>query len=148
MKFKYYCVRENGFVFSKLFSIEMIECGFADNWRNTNYIGDSEIRRCPYIGLPDKNGADIYAGDILQIRTQSGRIENFTVEYGIHRRDMKSGWTVDIPSFAFVSDEGHATYPIVNNYWNGHDLEILEVIGNIYQNADLLIKKVDADIIK
>lgn len=90
-----------------------------------------------YTGLKDNNGKEIYEGDVGEIKTQSGRIERFTVEWGIHRRDMKSGWTVDIPSFAFMVD-GKATFPISDNYLNGHDLDIIEIIGNIYDNPSLL----------
>lgn len=97
-----------------------------------------------FTGLLDKNGKEIYEGDIVQIKTQSGRVENFTVEYGIHRRDMKSGWTVDIPGFSFVNSEKFPTFPIVKNYLNGHDLEIIEVIGNIYENPNLINQGTDA----
>jgi uncharacterized phage protein (TIGR01671 family) len=92
-----------------------------------------------FTGLLDKNGKEIYEGDIGEIRTHSGRIERFTVEWGIHRRKMKSGWTVDIPAFAFMVD-GKPTFPIVENYQNGHDLDIITVIGNIYENPDLLTR--------
>jgi uncharacterized phage protein (TIGR01671 family) len=90
-----------------------------------------------WTSLTDKHGKEIYEGDILRIKTQSGREENFVCQWGVHRRDMKSGYTVDIPSFSFVI-EGFPTFPIVNNYMNGHDLEIIEVIGNIYETPGLI----------
>lgn len=90
-----------------------------------------------FIGMQDKNKVNIYDGDIGEIKTMQGRIERFVVEWGIHRRDMKSGWTVDIPGFCFRV-EGFPTFPIVNNYLNGHDLDIIEIIGNIWQNPELI----------
>lgn len=86
-------------------------------------------------GMLDKNGAKIYDGDILLILTESGRKEQFTCVFGVHRREMASGYTVDIPSFSFVNSEGFPTFPIVENYMNGHDLEIIEVIGNTYETT-------------
>lgn len=90
-----------------------------------------------YTGMKDKNGKEIYEGDIGEIKTQSGRLERFVVKWGVHRREMKSGWTVDIPGFCFEVD-GFPTFPIVNNYVNGHDLDIIEIIGNIFENPELL----------
>lgn len=90
-----------------------------------------------YTGLNDRNGNKIWEGDVGEIRTQSGRIERFVVQWGIHRRDMKSGWTVDIPGFCFLID-GFASFPIANNYLNGHDLDIIETTGNIHDNPELI----------
>lgn len=91
-----------------------------------------------FIGLKDKNQKDIYEGDVISILTQNGRIETFEVKWDIHRRDMRSGWTVDIPGFSFVTDEGFPTFPIVDNYQGVHDLSMIEVLGNIYEHPELL----------
>lgn len=94
-----------------------------------------------FIGLQDKNKVDIYEGDIGEIKTQSGRIERFIVKWGIHRREMKSGWTTDIPGFCFEID-GFPSFPIAENYVNGHDLDIIAIIGSIHTHPELLKEKI------
>lgn len=57
---------------------------------------------------------------------------------GIVRRAIGSGLEVDIPSFYFKRTDGLESFPIVNNWAGKHDLEIMEIIGNIYANLELL----------
>lgn len=118
--------------------VELTTCDFK-GVTDTNTYDDISDRfiLMQYTGLNDKNNNPIYEGDIGEVKTQSGRVERFVVEYGIHRRDMASGWTVDIAGFAFMID-GKATFPIANNYQDRHDLEIIRMIGNIYETPELL----------
>jgi uncharacterized phage protein (TIGR01671 family) len=104
-------------------------------YKNGQYVLLGNVYIMDYVGLQDKNKKDIYEGDIGEIRTKGGRIERFRVEWGIHRREMASGWTVDIPGYCFKIG-GFPSFPIVENYLNGHDLDIIEIVGNIYQNPD------------
>ena len=76
-----------------------------------------------YIGLTDTNGVEIYEGDMVNcfLVWHGGHEETvFTVEYGKfpHRR---------IPGF----------YPFYG-LLNGKEVTPLEVIGNIYENPELL----------
>ena len=93
------------------------------------------------IGISDKNGVAIFAGDIVQVKAEDGQINTFSVQYGLHRRRMWSSNTVDIPGFAFVSSlDDSRVFPIAGNYLGGHDLEIMQVVGNIYENPELIGK--------
>lgn len=96
------------------------------------------IKIMEYIGLKDKNGEEIYEADILQIETKDRQIIEILCEYGIARRVMASGWEVDIPSFYFERSDGLKSFPIVYNWQRKHDLEIMEIIGNVHENPELL----------
>ena len=93
-----------------------------------------------YIGMKDKNEKEIYEGDITRIPAEDGGVNAFVVKYGIARRDMKSGWTVDIPCFYFdlIHEKKFKAFPIVKNFKGVHDLTMMEITGNIYENPELI----------
>jgi len=79
-----------------------------------------------YTGLEDKNGIEIYEGDIL-----SGYKCHYPVEYNAGSfmwNDEFLGHTIE------VDTDGLELYYLVES--DGCDT--LEVIGNIYENSDLL----------
>lgn len=112
------------------FSLFVFQVGFS-------HYPETEWNIMQYTGLKDKEGKEIFEGDIGEIKTQSGRIDRFVVKWGVYRRKMASGWEVDIPGFCFWIDN-FPSFPIVNNYNNDHDLDIISIIGNIYENPDLI----------
>ena len=43
IKFRYVCVRENGHIFSRIFTLEQIESGEVRQWWELNLVGKSEL---------------------------------------------------------------------------------------------------------
>ncbi len=83
-----------------------------------------------YTGLKDKNGKEIYEGDILKLE------ENFAKITDADRNIVIVGY--DMGGFMY----GRSHDPLhMNTYlWMGAELKSLEIIGNIYENPELLKK--------
>lgn len=82
-------------------------------------VRDGDWHIMQYTGLKDKNGLDIYEGDIF--KSEIHNPQNFHVEF------VEGAWC--------------ATAPIVEGYpteMNHFSLDSIEVIGNIYENPELL----------
>lgn len=86
------------------------------NWYKRNY----ELMQ--YTGLKDKNGTEIYEGDIVK--------NNFAETIGSVMFADCGYWIKTIDKDIF----GNTIYCDLGDY----DGEVLEVIGNIYQNTELL----------
>lgn len=80
-----------------------------------NNIGRANALLVEYTGLHDKNGKEIYEGDIVK-RTKAWEV--LWMGYGWWLRNIKDG----------------ASFPL-GRY------EVYEVIGNIYENPELLEEK-------
>lgn len=97
---------------------------------------DDDFHLMQYTGLKDKNGKEIYEGDVLSDR-EDGKA-------GViwHGGAWKlSSWTPDFHTYS-IDDKGEEVWPVA---WE-EDLQLLddsplwncEVIGNIYENPELL----------
>lgn len=108
------------------------------------YDGKDEVQRCKieylmqYTGLKDKNGKEIYEGDILL------REELEMVLEREDRRTDKGHVVYEAPSFCIKIDNW-STQPLLQDEYksdsDGLDSELewkYEVIGNIFENSNLL----------
>ena len=90
-----------------------------------------------FTGLKDKNEKEIYEGDIVD-----GFGNRFVIKWGVFRFRKLNEYgdvsLVDVPSFAFTLEGDIPRYPIVSNWRGEHDLNGLEIVGNIYENPELL----------
>ena len=80
------------------------------------------LRRVLYTGLRDKNGKEIYEGDILLVQLQ---------DYGCPKVEL----------FQVLWDDSNVRYKLIDkngDSWGFDNSSPMEVIGNIYENKELL----------
>lgn len=95
-----------------------------------------------FSGMRDKNLNPIFEGDILQIRIASGDLMYIVCQFGTIPRKMDTGWEVEISGFYFLREDGAQCFPISKNYLGGHDRDLMEIVGNIYQQPELFEQKI------
>lgn len=86
-----------------------------------------------YTGLKDKNGREIYEGDILKGKIY-GEIGIFVVEYDVTWEGNSwpaSGFIIEMDSLLLFDKDKAGYMPIING----------KIIGNIYENPELLKKE-------
>jgi uncharacterized phage protein (TIGR01671 family) len=89
-----------------------------------------------FTGLTDKNGKEIYEGDILKSDDDLFLVEFKEVELGI------DDWGLTFKAFCwcfeFKDKSGHQS--IVSNGEKSYSFQAdqMEIVGNLYQNPDLL----------
>jgi len=95
-----------------------------------------------FIGLLDKNKNEIYVGDILKFSFQTKKMLGFP-----YTESIDPGWELweikyIAPSFVYVihlqSNSYYGELPAKPRVISLYYLDVVEVIGNIYENSDLI----------
>jgi hypothetical protein len=113
-----------------------------------NYFKDTSHQIMQYTGLKDKNGKEIYEGDIVSGGVYYGWVKEkglAVVRFGVFEQDGSGGeyspsnclgWYLEL----LVSDFGRE-YETVSLVEEPQKNKMLKVIGNIYENPELLEDK-------
>ena len=80
-----------------------------------------------YTGLKDKNGKEIYEGDIILIKAEG----NWEVKFGMHYTNSGDYYTSQ--AWGFYLNQSEDTESFCD-----YIMDLGEVIGNIYENSELL----------
>ena len=96
-------------------------------WSDFPNPDSKEVILMQYVGKQDMNGNDIYEGDIIQKRIGQDCSDNI----GIIEEDiLRMGWIMQP-----INDEDRFFY---NDRGINFDFHEIEIVGNIYENPDLI----------
>lgn len=115
---------ENGYVFA--FSGEEYS-GFS---LHEMFDDESEFEVMQYTGLKDKNSKEIYEGDIISIRPRGA---NYPINYVVVFNHDELGFRIRFIDRYINNESGFYDEKIKESSY-----DVFEVIGNIYQNRELL----------
>jgi len=87
----------------------------------------NQLELMQYTGLKDKNGKEIYEGDIAILGDGGKVYRKGEVKFGEGLQGEPADW--EGPFWGWVIGD---TEPLIDAFWQ------LEIIGNIYQNPELL----------
>lgn len=113
-------------LYHQIYTRAIVNQKMIDEWCAYDFGGDSNgIILMQYTGLKDKNGVEIYEGDVVQIK-----------DHAFHK---KPGDYTGIEIDGFYPVSYTERMELVAGQWLlMHQLPYITVVGNIYENPELL----------
>lgn len=113
---------------NKIHNIMMKWENLRNQYNTLNCLTYEHLEVMQYTGLKDKNDKEIYEGDILVMSYETNILGTKTIRNKVEWKGYSDGEYVDNVECWMCGN-----YPVSD--WNTKDLE---VIGNIYENPELL----------
>lgn len=129
IKFRYKVITGSGHVLTETFPLGDIENGRVLSWLKNNNVSDdnSVIHVDQFTGLQDKNGVDIYEGDICNVR-EHGKVIYSVVEVLFSSTYASFGYR------GYYCGKGTGDYYGIRV----SGVNSVEVVGNVHESPELL----------
>ena len=99
-----------------------------------HHFGDKKLMQ--FTGLHDKNGKEIYTGDILQLKKLDGSVLLYKIFF------VKGGFAFNTHQDDFYKPQSEIYfYESTSDMQSSSFICTLEIIGNIFENPELLENK-------
>ena len=108
-------------------------CGMISKWVNVEPLSDKEIMQ--YTGLMDKNGKEIYEGDIIQSKSEMVRLVTNEPTGRIAIKNYTVRWEHEIARWGRFKD---GKFELLSGLKKEYLDQWYTVIGNIYENPELI----------
>jgi len=138
LKFKYYFenIRYSG-LYTQVFTLEEISNGYVKEFIN-DHVEYKEKHISQFSGLLDKQGVEIYEGDIISSLERYYCDRSNRDWVGIIKENNYGGLALTYEDDSYPDEFGELMEPVNDPQTASFLIQSCEVIGNIYENPDLL----------
>ncbi|MDT2423992.1 YopX family protein [Enterococcus avium] len=129
-KFRAWWIQDE--VMTHIDTLEFLQGGIrvSDGCWHEKFLGD-EVILMQSTGLKDKNGVEIFEGDVVKISDGSNEEDSYTSVVKNYADEGYPAFDIEAPSSWYYESNILATIM-------GGEYETIEVIGNVWEDGDLI----------